>query len=171
MEKFDKKSGFTVPDGYFEDAPLRILHAIENAKPVRQSEGFKVPLGYFEHLDEMILQKVENRDRGVIALNPFKKYYYVAAAVAAVLLVYLGLNTGQEKTIVFDFEDLSFYEIEAYFETNELGFTSYEIAEMIPVTDLDINDVLTHQLQEENIIDYLNDNTDSFEELNLENNE
>lgn len=171
MENLDKKSGFTVPDGYFEGASSRILHAIENTIPEKQSEGFKVPSDYFDHIDKSVLQKLENKDRSIIALNPFKKYYYMAAAIAAVFLVFLGLNRLQEKTMTFDFEDLSFYEIEAYFDTNELGFTSYEIAEMIPVTDLEINDVLTRQLKEENIMDYLYNNVDRFDELNLETNE
>jgi len=33
---------------------------------------------------------------------------------------------------------------------------------------LEINDILENQLDEDNVIDYLNDNIDDFEELNLD---
>ncbi len=171
MENFDTKNGFKIPEGYFENVPERILHKISGSVTEKQNEGFTVPSGYFENLDERIFQNIITIETKVVSLNPYRKYYYVAASIAAVVLLVFGITYNRGGDLAFDFEDLAFSEIEAYFETNEFGFTSYEIAEMIPVDQLEINDVLTNKLQEENILDYLNNNTDDFEELNLENND
>ena len=58
-------------------------------------------------------------------------------------------------------------EIEDYFESNDLGLSTYEIAEVIPVDDLEISDIIDNLLEDENIIDYLDDSIENFEELNL----
>ena len=42
---------------------------------------------------------------------------------------------------------------------------------MISVDDLELTDFLETDLNEEHIVEYLNEHTDDFEELNLEDNE
>ncbi len=94
-------------------------------------------------------------------------YYYMAAAsIAAIFILVFGLywNTPKEPT----WDNVVNTDIESYFDDNGFGLTSYEIAEVIPVEGLEINNFLETQLNEENILDYLNDHTSDFEELNLE---
>ncbi|MEA1786935.1 hypothetical protein U1E44_12605 [Arenibacter sp. GZD96] len=171
MKKLQSKNGFKIPEGYFENVSERILHTIEHTAQEKPNEGFKVPANYFDHLDQRILKRLEPPKGKLITHNAFTKYYYAAVAIAAIFLVFFGLNKNPVQNAIFDFEDLSFSDIETYFETNEFGFTSYEIAEMIPVDQLEINDVLVNELLQENVIDYLYNNTDNFEEFNLENND
>lgn len=63
------------------------------------------------------------------------------------------------------FSDLAHKEIEAYLEENDLGLSTYEIAEFLP-----IQDVPAHLgLSEDEMLHYLNDHIENVNELNLEN--
>ena len=136
---------------------------------IPESDGFGIPEGYLDNLNKNIRQKLDASEVKVISITSYKKYYYAAASIAAITLVVLGLNFNSSEEI--GFEDLAHTEIETYFEDNELGLSTYEIAEMLPVDELEISDILSTQFNEENMLNYLNDNLDDFEELNLKDNE
>ena len=68
----------------------------------------------------------------------------------------------------FTFSDLANAELESYLNETDLGLTSYEIAEVLPIEELEVNDVLDTALNEENILDYLDENVEDLDELNLE---
>ena len=133
---------------------------------VPKEDGFTVPEGYFDSVHKNVLEKIGVKEPKIVQLHPYKKYYFAAASIAAIVFVFLGfnLNTTTEAT----WNDLAHTEIESYFETNEFGLTSYEIAEELPVDELEISDILNSQFNEDNLIEYLDENIDDFEELNLE---
>ena len=58
-----------------------------------------------------------------------------------------------------------------FFEINDFDLSAYEIAEVIPLDELEINDILTNRFEEEHVLDYLNENIEDFETFNLEDNE
>lgn len=172
MNKKHTNNNFKTPEGYFEGFTDRLLDRMSNDigeledSKWPKSEGFKVPEGYFDNLNENILDGLHKNSPKVIALNAgIKKFYYAAAAVAALVLLTIGIRNA--NNVEPTFESLAKTEIEAYFENSDLGMSTFEIAEVIPVDDLEISDVLDTQLNDENIIDYLNDNVDEIEELNL----
>ncbi len=167
MEEFDKKDGFRAPEGYFGDFTSKLMDKLSEEGPAfPKKEGFTVPEGYFDGLHNNIRGSLDARETKVVRLNRYRKYYFAAAAVAAVVLLFFGINGQgtQEPT----FEDLANSDIDAYFERYELGLSTYEIAEVIPVDELEINDIVDHGLEEEHIMIYLEDNIEDFEELNLE---
>jgi hypothetical protein len=49
--------------------------------------------------------------------------------------------------------------------------STYELAQMLPIDELEIKDIIDTQLNDENIIDYIDNSIDNFEELNLDPNE
>ena len=172
MNKKNNKKNFKTPEGYFEGFSDRLLDRMSDAKGNQESsllpksEGFMLPDGYFDSLNKNIQGKLKVDIPKVIALNSRRKfYYYAAAAVAAIVLLTVGIQTNmnQEPT----FENLAKTEIEDYFETIDLGMTSFEIAEVIPIDELEIYDILDNKIEEENIIDYLDNSIDNIEELNL----
>ncbi|EAR01625.1 hypothetical protein [Maribacter sp. HTCC2170] len=170
MNKSNKNNDFKTPEGYFEgftDSLLdRMSNDIQNESILPKKPGFKVPEGYFDSLNNKIQEKLQEEQAKVITINSRTKfYYYAAAAVAAVFLLTIGIRntTNVEPT----FDDLAKNEIEDYFENTDLGLSTFEIAEVIPVDDLEISDILDTQLNEDNIIDYLDDNLDTIEELNF----
>lgn len=162
---------FKTPEGYFEGFTDKLLDRISTSKDnqhnplLPKSDGFIVPDTYFEGLNSNIQEKLNQDKTKVIPLNPRPKYLYYAAAVAALILMAIGIrftNSAEPS-----FEGLAKAEIEIYFENTDFDLSTYEIAEVIPVDDLEISDVLENQFEEENIIDYLDNNVDDIEELNL----
>jgi hypothetical protein len=96
----------------------------------------------------------------------------VAASVAAIIvLVTLGIVGKGNIPAAMTFDDLASSEIEKYFEINDLDLSTYEIAEMIPVDHLEVSDLQENPFQEDAVIEYLNNNIEEFEDLNLDNNE
>ena len=170
MDRNNENNSFKVPEGYFDSLADQIMDKVAMEAPIEsKNEGFKVPEGYFDSLEDKIHQKLKEGDTQVIALNPYKKYYYIAASVAAVVLVFLGIQWNVDGTPTYS--DLANTDIENYFEFDDLGISSYELAEMLPIDEMDMNDMLTHRIEDENIVDYINSNIDDFEELNLHDNE
>jgi hypothetical protein len=172
MNKKKNKKDFKTPKGYFEGFTDRLLDKMSSMEGnqeesiLPEKEGFKLPDGYFDSLNKNIQEKLNDEVPKVIALNRRRKfYYYVAAAVAAIVLLTVGIQTNmnQEPT----FENLAKTEIEDYFNNTDLGLSTYEIAEVIPVDELEISDITDNQIEDENIIDYLDNSIDNIEELNL----
>ncbi len=166
MEASNKKNPFKTPEGYFENFTDGLMDKLNQEKGnLPMEDGFVVPENYFNGLHKKIQEKLNPEETKVVQLNPWKEYYIAAASIAAILIVFFGLNWNFQQEI--SFEDLASTDIENYFESIELGLTTYEIAELLPVDELEINDILENQFDEENVIDYLNDNVDTIEDLNL----
>ncbi|CAZ94161.1 hypothetical protein [Zobellia galactanivorans] len=167
MKPFDKKNPFKTPEGYFEKFDERLFEKLsEKRSAIPETEGFKLPEGYFDTLGDKLQQKLnEEGSSKVIPLKSYKKYYYAIAAAAAVLVVALVLNLNKTNEVGFD--DLAQADIEYYFDQNELDLSSYEIAEVVPISELEITDMFESSFSEDYVIDYLDENTDYIDELNL----
>ncbi|WP_190809116.1 hypothetical protein [Flagellimonas sp. S3867] len=168
----DEKDNFKTPEGYFDSLHDRLMDKINQQETgtedsiIPKSDGFTVPEGYFGHLPKKIFSKIDQKEPKVIQLKSYKKFYYGAAAIAAVFLLIFGLNWKTETPIAF--EDLASAEIDAYFENTELDFSFYELAEVVAIDNLSFNDVLEDQLEDENILEYLDENVEHIEDLNLD---
>ncbi len=169
MEENKNKNPFKTPEDYFEGFNDRLLSKLrEETDIIPKEDGFTVPDGYFNELNKNIEKQIVSKETKVVQLHPYRKYYMVAASIAAVALVFFSLNWENINTDDPTIEDLSNADIENYFETNNLGLSSYEIAEVLPVDDLEISDILEYTFDEENFVEYLDETIDDFEELNLE---
>ena len=170
MGKKDKQN-FKTPEGYFDNFHERLMNKInaeednETLSFLPASDGFAIPEGYFERVEEKILSRVGQLETKVITLRPYRKYFYGAAAVAAVLLIFLNLNINTDSPI--GFEDLASAEIDTYLENTELDLSSYELAELVSIEDTELKDVMDTPLESENILEYLDENIEDIEELNL----
>ncbi len=171
MKKTNKNSGFKVPEDYLDTFNDNLLNKIasEDQPSIPKNESFKIPDGYFNSLHKNITSKLDEKPAKVITLKSYKKYYYSAIAVAAVLLLFFTIQPNKPNNI--NINDLASSEIDAYFEDTDLGLSTYEIAEVIPVDDLELNDVLETTINDEDIVNYLDDNTDYINELNIESDE
>ena len=176
MGKISKNDGFKTPEGYFEGLTERLLEKMKDeSAEIPKSDGFQVPEGYFDAVDKEILSKLDQPESRVVRLYPYKKLLYTAVSVAAVVLIFIGLQWQGDQSITFD--DLANMELAEYFEDNTTGLSSYEIAEVFTVEDLEVTDILEEEWSEENIADYLDDTLDDIDviddidELNLNDNE
>jgi len=164
MGKKRKNSGFKTPEGYLEGFTDDLLNKMsKEASSLPARDGFKVPEGYFDNLNKEVLEKVTEKETKVISLKAYKKYFYAAASVAAILILVLSIQWRDKSSFTFD--DLARTDIEIYLEDSDLGLSSYELAEVLLTEEMEVNDILNSELDDENIIDYLEDNID---ELNLE---
>jgi len=164
-------NSFRTPDGYFDSFTDKLTERLSKEETITvANDGFKVPDGYFDSLTSKIQEKlIAAEPVKVIGLHSYKKYYYAVAAMAAVVVLFFGLKITSSPVLSFD--DIANADLESYFDNNELGLSSYEIAEVIPVDELEIKDIIENHLDNELIIEYLNNSIDNFEELNLDTNE
>ncbi|WP_298503135.1 hypothetical protein [uncultured Maribacter sp.] len=174
MKATNKNSGFKLPENYLENFNNSLLDKIASQEEMEKDklptkEGFNVPNDYFNNLHKNIVEKLNETPIKVISIKSYKKYYYFAIATAAILLLLIGINLN--KTETYNMSDLANADIDAYLEYADLDLSAYEIAEVMPIDNLDIIDVLEVGIKEENILDYLDSNMDDFNELNIENNE
>lgn len=158
---------FKTPEGYFETFNERLMDKIAKEETViPKTDGFTVPQGYFDTVHEKVIHRRDVHTPKVIALRPYRKFYYAAASVAALLVVALFFNQNKEDTIQFD--DLASAEINAYFETTEIGLTPYEIVEVVALEENELTALRAESFEEDELIEYLDTNMDTFEELDLE---
>lgn len=171
MKKIPKKNSFKTSDGYFEGVTDRILDRIKDdpSLSLPEADGFKVPDGYFNQLPGEIVSKLDESETPVIQLKSYRKYFYVAASIAAIFVIVIGLQWNKSQNLNFD--DLANADITSYFETQELGLSSYEIAEVLPVDDIEMNEFMETAVDEENIMEYLEGSIDDLDELNIDINE
>ena len=168
MKKIPKKNVFKTPPGYFEGLSDRILDKMQDQdfEGLPKKEGFTVPDDYFEKVEEDVLSKTVRRETPVIKLRQYKSYFYAAAAIAAIFILVVGLEWNKTDPITFD--DLAEMDITNYIETRDLELSSYEIAEVIPVSNLEIDDFMDSTVDDEQIMDYLEDTIDDLDELNID---
>lgn len=167
MKELNKKNPFKTPEEYFEDFSERLMKRLpEKEIDIPKNEGFIVPNSYFEGVHKNIRQRLNAEDAEAIPLHPYKKYYFAAASIAAITLIVTMFYQNTSKEITF--EDIANSDIENYFEDNWSDFSPYDIAEVLPVDELEIRDLMANTLNDDMILNYLDNNTDEFEELNLE---
>jgi hypothetical protein len=174
MKKLTKNNNFKTPEGYFEGFTDKLMGKLSKEMTTAadrhiNKDGFRVPVGYFENLNKKIISQVAEQETKVVPLHRYRAYYSVAATVAAIVVLALGIVFNTSKAVTFD--SLANSDIEYYFENNDIDLSAIEIAEVFPIDDIDIGDIMNQQLNEDNIIDYLNNHVDDYEELNLENDE
>ncbi len=170
MGKKDEHN-FKTPEGYFDSFHDRLIQKMnqdgekEELSFLPKSDGFVTPKNYFETLEPQILLKVGKKETKVITLKSYRRYFYGAAAIAAVFLVFFGLNLRSDDSVAF--EDLASTEIDAYLEYNEIDLSSYELAELVSIEESELTDVVETPLESENILEYLDENIEDIDELNL----
>lgn len=163
------KNPFKTPQNYFDSFEDKLMDKLSTKESVMpKARGFTVPDNYFDTFNEKLTSKL-NKETKVIPFYPIKKIMAIAASIAAIAIIFLGYNWNRTEEL--SISDLANTDIEAYFENNEFDLTSYEIAEVLPFTDTEFSNMLNSSIENENILDYLSDNTNDFEELNLQENE
>ena len=167
--KKNTKNPFKTPQGYFNSFEDKLMDKLSTEGSVMpKARGFTVPENYFDTFNDKLTNKLIKETK-VIPLYPVKKIIAFVASIAAIAIIFLGYNWNSTEEL--SFSDLANTDIETYFENNEFDLTSYEIAEVLPFTDTEFSNMLNSSIENDNILDYLSDNTIDFEELNLQDNE
>ncbi|WP_149303394.1 hypothetical protein [Pareuzebyella sediminis] len=170
MEEFKNKNPFKTPERYFENFNGQLLDKLsEEPSVVPKNEGFKVPENYFDGLYANVRQKLPREQPKVISLGSYRKYWYAAASIAAIVLFFIGVKWNATDEIGFD--DLAISDIEAYFNESDMDLNTLDIAEIVSFEDLEIDDVMTTSIGEDQILEYLDNHVDNIEELRYDTDE
>ncbi len=166
MEKnkftYNPKSGFKVPENYFEEFESKILGTFcpekDMVKTIEKDTGFKVPNDYFETLDEKIFARLENPELEIKVIQFYKtrKFYY-SAAIAAVfvgLISTLLFNPVQENS----FDSIELSAIEAYMDSGNIDFNYNEISSIIYDEEYVFDNITKSNLSDDAVFEYLNEN-------------
>lgn len=163
MAAFDKNNPFKTPQEYFENFSESLDDALRFEKlNLPKKAGHTVPDGYFEGLTQQVLSKVTPVKPKVISLN--NRLYYAAASIAAILMVGLIFNTSAKEKPSFD--TVASTTIEDYYDDYVHDFNDDELAELLPMKEVSVNDVLNIEINQEEIVDYLDIQIENLPELN-----
>lgn len=118
----DPRTGFKVPEGYFDSLQDRIMSSAETDKI--QSElpqhGFQVPSGYFESFQRRLMQRLkketEPQTRTRVRKLIFTHSLKYAAAVAVALLLLGTLFNSNQPTASDSFENIDLLTLEGYLQ-------------------------------------------------------
>ena len=147
-----KKTGFKVPEDYFNSLEDAILSEITLKEKVSNS-GFKTPKDYFEALEDVIIEKVTKKDTSKVISLFSKKNLVYASSIAAAILLLFNLSIFQTDS---GWSNLDTETVENYMINEDISF--YEIASLLPDEDLEEADFVTHNFNNENVETYLLNN-------------
>lgn len=167
MKNKNIKTDFKVPEEYFDSLTSRIMGKVAGEdNGLQDNDGFIVPEGYMDTFSDKVLQRLNEGETKVLPIPSYRKHYYAVASMAAVLLLFIGLLLNSDNDLTTP--DLAESDIEQYFDLNGWEFTSYDLAEILPIRQIDLDEILEEKLDNEKVIDYLSNNIKDLEELNLD---
>ncbi|WP_340063872.1 hypothetical protein [Ascidiimonas aurantiaca] len=155
---YKNKGGFKLPNGYFDDVEERLIERWDSKIP--KETGFSVPENYFETLSETLQNKVfsrQNQQGRMISLFRSKKYTYIATAIAACLIVLLYMKIYHTKATGWN--DVALYELENYIAQGHSELNAYDYVTIFNDVDLNTLTLQGSEINSDELIDYLSDET------------
>lgn len=175
------KSGFEIPDNYFETIENAVLNELKVDKIQSEitKETFTTPENYFESIEDIVIAKlksevIQKKTKNTIPENYFDTIeaavlakvkettkvitlktrlikYIAPIAIAASLLLIFVLNNN---TTSVSFDSLTSLEIENWINNGSVDYDALSVASMYPEIELN-NDVLTTYISDEEVLEYL----------------
>ena len=152
------KSGFKIPEDYFDDFKGNLMNVIELNELLSKKDGFKVPPDYFEKSQVGILKLTTKKT--VINLLSIR---YVAVACFLLILLTSSMWIFVNQNDKLQFSDLTSTEIQRYLSETYSEDKSYVILEYLQAIKLD--DLLAIENQNEELIEaYISEYDYNFQE-------
>lgn len=139
IDQLGKTGGFTVPEGYFEDATEAILAGIKGKDATMKADGrlggFIVPDAYFDELEKNILSKTTAKGKAIWMPGYMKISTGIAALFLVATLLFIFLK-NYKSTQVADWNLLSADELMSHIESSDVSTELVmEVALMTPVAE------------------------------------
>lgn len=149
-----------MPESYLDNFSEKLNNSInqeETALP--KKEGFTVPNNYFDNVHQNIQTKLNQKTEAkVIKLSSLKKKLYAASSIAAAVAILIAAVVFNTSATPISFQDIAASDIESYFNENDVEFSTYDLAQILPVDDINISDVVESEFNEDEIMNYLESN-------------
>lgn len=155
---------FKIPAGYFDQLPDRVMDRIgkEKTRTSTGKDGFQVPEGYFETFADRLAERLHRKEGRVRKLWPVRLVWVSAAAA---VIVFMLLLTPSGEAGGMQFEDLSGESIADYLQAEAYYLSSNDLAESLPLGEIGMEDVMEKIPEEKQILDYLENHTDTDDEF------
>jgi len=156
------ETGFKAPDDYFENFEETVLHTLsveKNTLSTQKHTGFVAPENYFDNLEHEILNKTTTTETKVVKLFSKKQFLYVTSIAAILVFSFFILNPKNSNSLTLD--DIEYAAFEEYLNTEDLDISPLELAELYEVDSNELNNISFLSIEDENILDYLSDETTS----------
>jgi len=160
LEKYNKNSGFKIPNKYMEDFETNLFEKLEitSAKSKESKSGFQVPVDYFNTLEDNIQGRLDSANtRGKLIPLFSKKQLYYASVIAAIFLILFStvlLKTPKAS----DLNELDYAAMEQYIEEEDLDYI--DISNLIYEEGLIMDDFNSYSLNDQAVFDYLSENVE-----------
>lgn len=164
-QKMGKKSGFSVPEKYFDEIENNAITNIF-AEQLPKSTNLNVPTNYFSTLEDSILSKIASEEKNTNVISLRSKFFsfvpYVAAASVLLFLGFYLFNNLNNTNI----NELDFANIEDWYENGYIDTNDSDLALALEMTDFEEDEITSINFNDDNVENYLNsiDNTTIFNE-------
>ena len=161
--KYQSKSGFKVPENYFEEFEINMMHILGEEKDFLRSKkekGFTTPANYFDLVEKEILSKTVEQESPSKVISIFRKeYVFKIAAIAAVFIGILSIWFSKpEPEITIDNVEIA--EIENYIDKEIIELNFAEISTLISQDGIVLDNLNTSKVNDDAVLEYLMDNVD-----------
>jgi len=162
--KYQSKSGFEVPNTYFEEFEAKMLDFLSEDNDRLsiniKKQGFSTPENYFEKVESEILSKtVDIKDQSKVISLFRKENFLKIAAIAAVFIGIVSIwFTRPEPEVTIDNVEIA--EIENYIDTEIIDLNFVEISNLISQDGIVLDNMNTSKVTDDAVLEYLMDNVD-----------
>ena len=159
---YQQKSGFKIPDGYFQDFEARMMREIgslDKEEKERQNNPFSVPDNYFDSFEQRMMARLkeEPKETKVVPLHRKKVLSYVAGIAAVLAVIFSSVLLNDSRDV--GFEDLDMLAVENYL-LETLDIVNPEENPLINDREFSFATSPSTNLDREALYDYLNENVD-----------
>ncbi len=163
---YNAKSGFKVPQNYFEDFEAKLMNAVtsreqeKNFTDKRLESGFKVPSNYFDNLEAEVLQKTSSISRKGKVINFYGRketLYYIAGIAAVFIFVISTVLLKPKQSPLFTLDGVELTTLENYIDEGYIDMNYNEISSFISEEGYFVDQMVTSEINDEDVYEYLNE--------------
>lgn len=160
--KLPDNSGFKTPISYFINYEEKILDNIlieHDQISKNKITGFIVPEDYFYSFEEELFKKVAIPETKIIWLFSIKNIFTAVSIAAIFILSFFIIKPNSTNTLTFD--DIEYAALENYLNTEDIDISALELVDLYNVDTNQLNNISFFKIEDENILEYLSDETTS----------
>lgn len=163
-DTYQQKSGFKVPDDYFQNLEARLLNVVKEGKTVSENfsktSGFTVPENYFEKLDDRILSGIETTPETSKVFTLLTKQQLIYAVAIAAVFIGIISTIFLQPIQTGSMESMELSALEDYIDEGYVDFNLTEISSFMYEEGYSPERFTTTNFNSEAVLEYLNENVE-----------